>query len=118
MPVMHELSIAVSLIEIACEEAESLGAGRVSAVHLRIGRLSGVACDALRFSFEVAAAGTMVADARLVIDEVPVAVYCNACDREEQIAEPWLLQCPTCGTPTPEVLRGREMELRAIEIDD
>ena len=43
---MHELSIALGLVEAAQEEAERLHA-RVSAVHLRLGALSGVVPEAL-----------------------------------------------------------------------
>ena len=43
---MHELSIALALVEMAAEEAERHGA-RVVAVHLRLGPLSGVVKEAL-----------------------------------------------------------------------
>ena len=38
---VHELSIAVSLVEMACEKAKGLGDVRVEALHLRVGALSG-----------------------------------------------------------------------------
>ena len=46
---MHELSIAVSMVEMASEEALRLGAVRVNALHLKLGPLSGVVKDALLF---------------------------------------------------------------------
>jgi hydrogenase nickel incorporation protein HypA/HybF len=58
---MHELSIAMSLVELATEEAERRGASRVSALHVHVGPLSGVVSDALRFSFTLAAEGTPIA---------------------------------------------------------
>lgn len=67
---MHEMSIAMSLVELACEKAAALDGGpRVEALHLRIGSLSGVVPDALLFSFDLAAKGTAVEGARLEIDE-------------------------------------------------
>jgi Zn finger protein HypA/HybF involved in hydrogenase expression len=45
---MHELSIAMSMVETAREEAERRGV-QVTAVHLRLGALSGVVKDALFF---------------------------------------------------------------------
>jgi hydrogenase nickel incorporation protein HypA/HybF len=65
---MHELSIAVSLVEIATEEGGRLG-GRVCAVHVKIGQLAGVVKDALAFSYDIAAQDTPIAGSKLVIEE-------------------------------------------------
>jgi len=66
---MHELSIAVNIVEIACEEAERLNARKVDAVHLRVGALSGVVKDALLFAWQVASEGSLVAGSRLAIED-------------------------------------------------
>jgi len=65
---MHELSVALSLVELATEEGGRHG-GRVCAVHIRIGQLAGVAKDALAFSFDIATHDTPIAGSRLVIEE-------------------------------------------------
>ena len=66
---MHELSIALSLIDAICEELPRLGEGaRVRAARLRVGDLSGVAADALTFAFDVASADSPIAGARLEIE--------------------------------------------------
>lgn len=67
---MHELSIALGLIDLAVKEASRQGDVKVATLYLRIGRLAGVASEALRFSFDVAAAGTPIANARLEIEDV------------------------------------------------
>ncbi len=113
---VHELSIAMSLIEAACEEVERLGDVRVEALHLRLGALSGVVREALEFSFDLAAEGTAIAGARLQIEEVPVAVLCPRCNAERQLPSLQCFRCPVCDTPTPDVVRGRELELKALEI--
>jgi len=66
---MHELSIALSLVDCVCEELPRIG-DRVSirSVRVRVGSLSGVAPDALAFAFDVAAADSPIAGARLEID--------------------------------------------------
>jgi hydrogenase nickel incorporation protein HypA/HybF len=112
---MHELSIALSILDLVEEEAARLGA-RVAAVHLRLGPLSGVVRNALASSFELAREGTPAAQAELVIEDVPVVVYCPSCASERATATPFELVCPSCGTPTPEVVRGRELEVVALEI--
>ena len=68
---MHELSIAVSLVDLACEEKERRQLPQVQAVHLRLGSRSGVVRDALIFSFDIASEGTAVEGAMLKVEETP-----------------------------------------------
>ncbi len=65
---MHELSIAVSMVEMAAEEAARRNAVKVCAIHLKLGRLSGVVKDALLFSYEVACEGTLLEGSQLIIE--------------------------------------------------
>jgi len=115
---MHELSIAMGLVEAACEKVAELGPVRVEALHLRLGALSGVVRQALEFSFELAAAGTAIEGARLEIEEVAVTVLCPRCEGERTLESLQHFRCPDCGTPTPTVVRGRELELTALEVTD
>jgi hydrogenase nickel incorporation protein HypA/HybF len=112
---MHELSIALSILEIAGEEAGRRG-GWVAAVHLKLGPLSGVVKGALVSAYDLAREGTPLAGAELVVEEVPVTIYCPACASDRAPVSPWELYCPSCGTPTPEVVTGRELEVVALEI--
>jgi hydrogenase nickel incorporation protein HypA/HybF len=112
---VHELSIATSLVEVACEKACGLGDVRVEALHVRLGALAGVVKEALLFSFEIAAQGTPIAGARLEIEDVPLTVLCPRCG-EERVLPGFPLECPVCRTPTPEVTRGRDLELHALEV--
>ena len=113
---MHELSIALSVVDAVREEADRHG-GRVCAVHLRIGALAGVVPEALLASYEMACAETPLAGSRLVIEEVPVVVFCDVCDAKRSLGGVQSFCCPECGTPTPRIERGRELELIALEIE-
>jgi hydrogenase nickel incorporation protein HypA/HybF len=106
----------MSMIEMAAEEAARRGGAQVNAVHLRLGPLSGVVKEALLFSYDVACEGTPLEGSRLVIEETPVVVYCPTCDEERTPATIQNFCCPVCETLTPQVLRGRELEVVALEI--
>jgi hydrogenase nickel incorporation protein HypA/HybF len=114
---MHELSIALSLVDLAREEA-TRHTGRVCAVHLRIGPLAGVVPEALLASYEMACFETPLEGSRLVIEEVPVVVFCPRCQVERPLDSVQSFCCPDCGTPTPRVEHGRELELVALEIEE
>jgi len=115
---MHELSIAHQLVDIASKAARDAGMGKVQAVHVRLGVLSGVVREALLFAFDVVTQGTAVEGARLVIEDVPVKVYCRACRAERVLPQPFPMRCPACGERTGEVLEGREIELYALEEEE
>jgi hydrogenase nickel incorporation protein HypA/HybF len=114
---MHELSIALSILELAAEEVERRGGGRVVAIHLRLGPLSGVVKEALRSAYDLAREGSPLNEAELVIEEVPLVAYCPVCTAERTVQSIQQLCCPACGSPTPEVVRGRELEVTALEIE-
>jgi hydrogenase nickel incorporation protein HypA/HybF len=114
---MHELSIAMSILELAAEEAERHGGGAVAAIHLRLGPLSGVVPEALRSAYDLARENSPLSQAELVIEEVALEAYCPVCCAERTLDTAQHLCCPACGTPTPEILRGRELEITALEIE-
>ena len=114
---MHELSIAMSIVDAAVEEAQRRGV-QVSAVHLRLGALSGVVKDALLFSYEVACQDTSLQGSQLIVEEVPVVVFCAQCQRERMLESVQLFACPECGTPTMDVRQGKELEMFALEVKE
>jgi hydrogenase nickel incorporation protein HypA/HybF len=113
---MHELSIALSLLDAIDATASREGATRVASVRLRLGRMSGVVREALLFSWDLARADTVAGDAELVIDDVPVAVWCPRCEAERSIRDGEGLTCSQCGEVAPTIVRGRELELVALEV--
>jgi hydrogenase nickel incorporation protein HypA/HybF len=114
---MHELSIALSILDFAAEESARQGGNRVAAIHLRLGPLSGVAHEALRSAYDLARESSATSEAELLIEAVPLIVYCPACRVERTLASPQELCCPECGTPTPDIVHGRELEVVALEIE-
>jgi hydrogenase nickel incorporation protein HypA/HybF len=113
---MHELSIALGILDVAAEEAERHG-GRVAAVHLKLGPLSGVVKEALVAAYELAREGTPLERAELVVEEVGILAHCPRCAADCAPASLQDLRCPACGAPTPDVVRGRELEVVALEIE-
>jgi hydrogenase nickel incorporation protein HypA/HybF len=114
---MHELSIASSIVEAAAEHCREAGGGRVAAVTLRIGRLSCVHEDALRFSFDLVREGTLLEAAELRIIDVPVRIWCPTCAAEVELPGIQRFACPACGTRSGDIRAGRELDLETIEVE-
>jgi hydrogenase nickel incorporation protein HypA/HybF len=113
---MHELSIALSIIEGVSEEVQRLGGVQVTSVHLKLGSLSGVVKDSLLFSYQLACQGTPLEGSELVVEETPAIVHCPQCNADQVLTTVQHFRCPQCGAPTPEVLSGREVEVVAMEM--
>ena len=114
---MHELSIAISIVEAAEEEAAARHV-RVSAIHLKLGRLSGVVKDSLLACYDMAAAGTGLEGSRLVIEDAPIVAFCPRCNARRGVDSIEWFTCAECRSPISEVLEGREIEVRALEISE
>ena len=112
---MHELSIAMSIVELAEEEAERRGV-QITAVHLKLGALSGVVKDALLSCYEMACEGTCLQGSQLLVQDIPVAIFCPACRTERPLSSIQLFCCLECGTPCSEIRHGKELEVVALEV--
>ncbi|HEY4328370.1 MAG TPA: hydrogenase maturation nickel metallochaperone HypA [Phycisphaerae bacterium] len=113
---MHELSIAMSLLEAAEEQSRSREGARIAAIHLKIGPLSGVVPKALVGAFELAREGTEFQNCSLMIQEIPVTIHCPKCRSRQTVASIQQMACPLCGTLTSDIITGRELEVCAMEI--
>jgi hydrogenase nickel incorporation protein HypA/HybF len=113
---VHELSIAVSLVDLASAEADLVAPARVDVLHVRIGVLAGVVRESLLFSFDVAAAGTAIEGARLEIQQIPATVWCATCQAKQTLANVQRRRCPVCDSPTPQLLTGEELQLVSMEV--
>ncbi len=113
---MHELSIAMELINIAESAAREANADRVEKVYLKVGALSGVVRESLEFAYEVAANGTLLEHSQLIIEELPLILYCATCEQQVQPDSMQLFCCPICGTPSGDIRQGRELEIDSMEV--
>jgi hydrogenase nickel incorporation protein HypA/HybF len=113
---MHELSIAISMIDQIIEESESRGGLTVEAVHLKLGTFSGVDKDALLFAYELSCEGTALEGSRLVIETVPLVIHCAVCGQDRSPPSVYQLCCPVCQTPAHEIVSGREIEVASLEV--
>ena len=112
---MHELSIALSVLDIVCTTAADAGLSRVDTVRLRVGRATGVLPEALRFAFDCSKAGTPAAGAALEIELVPIGGSCAVCNRDFTSPEPFVLACPLCGGASFRVTAGDELAVFDLE---
>ncbi len=112
---MHEMSLAISIVDVAVNEAQKASAGTINEIELDVGEMAGVVIDALKFSFEAACKGTAAEGAVLNISEIEAMAKCRDCDSEVKM-ESFITQC-NCGSYKLDIYQGEELKVRAINID-
>jgi hydrogenase nickel incorporation protein HypA/HybF len=114
---LHEMSIAASVLEAVRAEAALHGGGRVTRAGLRIGELSGVAVESLRFCLEVLVTDTDMAALGFEIEFAPWTRRCRACGTEFRVtdARP---ECAACGSADTESAGGDQMDLSFVELEE
>ncbi|MFP4470961.1 MAG: hydrogenase maturation nickel metallochaperone HypA [Bacteroidales bacterium] len=113
---MHEFSIAVGIVDLAVEHAEVAGAKKVNEVELEIGELAGVIYEAMETAMDSAVKGTILEGAAVVIRKPPGKGRCTACGAEFRV-EQFFDPCPACGEYNPEIISGKELRLKSLNID-
>jgi hydrogenase nickel incorporation protein HypA/HybF len=113
---MHEMGIALQIIEIATESIPAdAGDVRIEKINLKIGKLAAVVPDSLQFCFNVAIKDTALEGATLAIQELPVTARCKECDIQWTLTSP-AFNCENCNSGSLEILSGRELDIESIEI--
>jgi hydrogenase nickel incorporation protein HypA/HybF len=115
---MHELSIAMSILDVAEEEMQSHAGATLEAIHIRLGPLSGIVKESLLSAYELAREQTPFPQAKLVFEDVPIVVFCSTCNAERPVDSVQNFCCAECDTPASQVVRGRELELAALELEE
>ncbi|MFB3776280.1 MAG: hydrogenase maturation nickel metallochaperone HypA [Bryobacteraceae bacterium] len=112
---MHEASIVQSLIELVRQNVPDPAA--VRRVDVRVGLLSGVSPDSMRFYFDLMREEALSPQAELAVTLEPLQARCGSCGAEHSLTETvWL--CPACGDRALEFRNGDELHLSSIEVED
>jgi len=114
---MHELSIAMSVIESLKSEAQRHPGARFTKVGLRIGELAGIDKDALTFGFEALVKETEWQFLALEIESVPRRQRCPHCDLTFAVKD-FEFTCPTCGELETSCAGGDELDIAYVELEE
>lgn len=112
---MHELSVCQGLLTQVEQVAAAHHADRVDSIVVQVGPLAGVEIPLLEQAFTVVRAGTVAANARLVIEAIPLTVHCPACDKDSQVSMDKLV-CNHCGNWRTQLISGDELILKTVEL--
>lgn len=110
---MHELSIAMSIVEIAEENAKQSNAIKITEIELEVGALSGVVYDALEFAMEEAVRNTMLEGAIRKTIRIEGKAKCAECSHEFSV-EDVFTPCPKCQSFQNDIIQGKELRVKSL----
>ena len=113
---MHELSIAISIVDIASRQAEAASADHVSEVELDIGVLSGIEYESLEFALSVAAKETILENTLFRINRVEPVAECPAC-QHLYTPDGMFSHCPECNKQGIRLIRGTELQIKSLLVE-
>ena len=113
---MHELSIAISIVDMAVKQAAMASAKRVSEVELDIGTLSGIEYESLEFALDVAAKETILEETLFRINRVEPVAECPAC-KHLYTPEGIFSHCPECKKSGIRLIRGTELQIKSLLVE-
>jgi len=110
--------MAASIVDVVTESVSAYPGATVKEVRLRVGALSAVVEDSLKFCWELTTLGTPLAGSALVVRMMPVVIHCDQCGVDEELKGVQSFRCPKCGEPAGDLRQGRELEIESIEIEE
>ncbi len=113
---MHELSIVMSIVEIAEEEAAKADVKRFDTIVLEIGTLSGVVMEALDFAWSSAVSNTVLDGAQKEIHSIAAVAKCNDCNCEFDV-QTLYEACPECGSYYTHLIKGNELKIKSLIVE-
>jgi len=114
---MHEMSIALAIIDAVEAKAREEGAGKISGIDLLIGKLAGIEPESLAFCFSAAAKGTMAEEAVLAIEESEGVAQCGECGLKFPVAF-YYAECPACRSFFVNIVSGKEFVIQSMTIEE
>jgi len=113
---MHELSIVMSIIEIANGEAVKANAIKINEIELEIGKLSGIEMNALEFAWREAVKSTVLEHAEWMISRPEGKAICLECNASFE-AESLYSTCPVCQSYFINIIQGKELRVKSLTVE-
>jgi hydrogenase nickel incorporation protein HypA/HybF len=112
---MHELSIVMSIIDIAQQQAMEAAAVTIDEIELDIGTMSGIEMDSFDFAWNQAIKSSVLEHALRKINRIEARALCLDCNAEFAIQN-YYDACPVCGEHLLDILSGKELRVKSLVV--
>lgn len=113
---MHELSIAISIIDQVLNIASENKSEAVKNVELEIGKISGVDIDSLEFVLNnIGKKNYQLKDCNYSFNIKEITKRCSECFCEYNVSD-FSQSCTNCGSHLAQIIGGTELRILSITI--
>lgn len=112
---MHELSIVLSIVDIATQQTHKSAATVVEEIELDIGELSGVEMEAFDFAWQQVIKDSVLKDADRVVNRIEGIGMCMDCGIEFHMQNLYD-SCPVCNGHFIDIKKGKELKVKALVV--
>jgi hydrogenase nickel incorporation protein HypA/HybF len=112
---MHELSIVMSIVDIAQQQANIANASMIDEIELDIGTLSGIEMDALEFAWKQGVKQTILENASKKINRIEATAKCLDCNAEFKM-DNYYDACPVCSGHFLDIIQGKELRVKSLVV--
>ncbi len=121
---MHELAMASSIVDAILNTAKKNDAIKVTEAVLEVGDMTMLNPEQLRFMMSILSEDTMLEDAEIIINMIPIEIECESCGfqgesktDENQDHLMAVARCPECENTQVHVIKGQECNVKTIKIE-
>lgn len=112
---MHELSIALGIVDIAKKETQKAKAQKVELIELEIGTLAGIEFESLDFIWPSAVKNTVLEHSKKIINVIETEAKCGDCNTVFKIKKVFDA-CPNCNSYLKGIIKGKELRVVSLEV--
>ena len=120
---MHDFSVSQQIAGEVIRRARIEGAQQVLEIKIKLGELTHLNPEQITFWLEEFFRGTFARGAKILIEKIPVSMYCKKCGYRGEIKQKTsslyffaFLRCPQCGSDDVNINSGKECMLQRITI--
>ena len=110
---MHELSIAMNVVELSIDYAKNANSYKINEIELDIGVLAGVEIDSLKFCYDAACKKTIEEGSELKINIIPAMAECMDCNYVFSI-DSFYTECSKCNSHKINITKGKELKIKKL----
>ncbi|MBY0481361.1 MAG: hydrogenase maturation nickel metallochaperone HypA [Chitinophagaceae bacterium] len=114
---MHELSIVMSIVDLATKEAAKHDAPLIEEIELDIGCLTGIEMDSFEFAWKQGVKRTILENALKKVNRIEGRAHCNDCNIDFKMQHLYD-SCPECDNHLVGIISGKELKLKSLVLPD
>lgn len=111
---MHEMSLAMSVMDIAQREMARAGKSRLTGLEIEIGSQAGVERSTFITALDAVTRSMVGSRVRIDIVDVEATAQCLQCETRFSPRSFGGGTCPNCGSGQTLIVAGREFRLRSL----